>query len=116
MIGWKACSIFVVGDESMGTFMSETSALAYLHKGDSLNAMLILRDSAERNLLLAHRNGTYLLEYQYPGATRRWIIRYAELRKRLPASPSMSNEMAKFDAEVNALISEATKPGAGLAP
>lgn len=106
--GWKAYILLHAGEEAMTSFMSEFSALAYLQKGDTQSAMQVLRDSAERNMILAHRYGTSQLESHRPGATSKWFSEYADLRKKLPPVPRVTGG-EEFDREVDAILTQAIK-------
>jgi hypothetical protein len=92
----------------MTSFMSEFSALAYLQKSDTQSAMLVLRDSAERNMILAYKYGTPQLESHRLGATSKWFSEYAELRKKLPPVPRPTGG-DEFDREVDTILSQAIK-------
>ena len=106
--GWWAYPLSHTGEEAMANFMSEFSALAYLQKGDMKSAMLVLRDAAERNVILAHRYGVPQLESNRPGATNKWFSEYAQLREKLPTAPHATGG-DEFDREVDAILLQATK-------
>lgn len=107
VVGWTASAVVYRGQHAMASFMTSYSALAYLQKGDTPDAMLVLRASAEANILEADKYGDWELWVQSPNAMPKWFSGYESLRLKLP-----ENTRGPVDAEFDSKLNEVLKAAA----
>ena len=108
VVGWTASAVVYRGQHAMASFMTSYSALAYLQKGDTPDAMLVLRASAEANILEADKYGDWELWVQSPNAMPKWFAGYEGLRLKLPENTRGPVD-AEFDAKLNKVLKTAVE-------
>jgi hypothetical protein len=108
VIGWSASAVMYRGQHAMASFMTSYSALAYLQKGDAPSAMLVLRASAEANILEADKYGDWELWVQSPSAMSKWFSGYESLRLKLPENTRGPVD-AEFDSKLNEVLKAAVE-------
>jgi len=105
-VGWIGSDVVHRGQHAMAAFMDSYVALAYLQKGDVPSAMLILRASAETNLLEADKYGDWELWAYSSDAMSNWFARYETLRAKLPESTRGPVD-DEFDRKLNEVLTTA---------
>jgi hypothetical protein len=108
VIGWIASTVFYRGQHAMSSFMTSYSTLAYLQKGDVPSAMLVLRASAEANILEADKYGDWELWVQSPNAMSKWFSGYESLRLKLPENTRGPVD-SEFDSKLNEVLKAAVE-------
>lgn len=106
VLGWMGGSRFERGQFAMASFMDNTTVLAYLQKGETAAAMMLLSTSADANMVLTQEYGDLRLKIHDPEAVNRWILRYSLLRESLPEKSRPYFDVEN-EAEVKKIINNA---------
>ncbi len=78
--GWFTSRAFYGGEQAMGSLIETVSAIGYLEKDDKANALKTLQMSSEGNVVRIAEYGVPVLDWYEPGATLKWLQRYARVR------------------------------------
>jgi hypothetical protein len=107
VLGWIGAIIWARGEHAFNMFVTDYTALAYLQKGDTNGAMVVLRASAEGNILMADKYRGWRAVLQPSDSMGAVFSEYGAFRKKLPES-SRGPEDDEFERKLAEVLEEAT--------